>query len=95
MTTTSDDVLWMLAENDGNYIVIDLTGRPRVVMKDRKGREICTVPQSQFDNLRFYHSFIECVGGKWRLNDAGKVAARLANGDRLLMGLRPWERAGP
>jgi hypothetical protein len=46
-----------------------------------EGREICTVPQSQFDNLRFYRSFLECVGGKWRLNDAGKVAARAANGD--------------
>jgi len=26
--------------------------------------------------LRFYHSFLECAGGKWRLNDAGKAAAR-------------------
>jgi hypothetical protein len=79
--TATIDVLRTLAEDDGNYIVIDVTGRPRVVMKDRRGREICTVPQSQFDNLRFWQLFLECVGGKWRLNDAGKVAARLANGD--------------
>ena len=52
MTTTSD-VLRKLAEEDGNHIVLDLDGKPRVVMKDGKGREICTVPQSHFDNLRF------------------------------------------
>jgi hypothetical protein len=82
MTTTSD-VLRKLAEDDGNHIVLDLAGKPRVVMKDRKGREICTVPQSHFDTLRFAHTFLERVGGKWRLNAAGKAAARSAHGDRL------------
>jgi hypothetical protein len=73
MATTSD-VLRKLAEDDGNYIALDLTGTPRLVMKDSKGQEICTVPQAHFDNLS-EHSFLERVSGKWRLNDAGKAAA--------------------
>jgi hypothetical protein len=74
MTTTSD-VLRKLAEDDGNYIVRDLTGTPRLVMKDAKGADICAVPEAHFDNLR-EHSFLESVDGKWRLNDAGKAAVR-------------------
>jgi hypothetical protein len=34
--TATIDVLRTLAEDDGNYIVIDVTGRSRVVMKDRR-----------------------------------------------------------
>lgn len=79
--TTTDDVLRRLAEDAGNHIEIDLSGKPRVVMKDGKGREICTVPQSHFDSLRFGHPFLERVGGKWRLNAAGKAAARAGNDD--------------
>ncbi len=80
--TTTDDVLRKLAEEAGNHIVIDVSGKPRVVMMDGKGREICTVPQSHFDSLRFGHPFLERVGGKWRLNAAGKAAARSASGDK-------------
>jgi hypothetical protein len=74
MTTTSD-VLRKLAEDDGNYLVRDLTGTPRLVMKNGEGGEICTVPEAHFDNLR-EHSYLERVGDKWRLNDAGKAAGK-------------------
>ncbi len=73
MTTTSD-IMRKLAEDD-NYIERDLTGTPRLVMKNGEGGEICTVPEAHFDNL-CEHSYLERVGGKWRLNDAGKAAAR-------------------
>jgi len=71
---TTSDVLQKLAEDEGNHIVRDLTGAPRLVMRDGKGVEICTVPEQQFDNLR-EHLFLERVVGKWRLNDAGKATA--------------------
>ena len=74
MTTT--DVLRQLAKDDGNYIARDLTtDLPRLVMRDSNGDEICTVPDELFDVLR-EHWYLECVNGKWRLNDAGNAAAR-------------------
>jgi hypothetical protein len=74
MKTTSD-VMRKLAEDDGNYIALDLTGTPRLVMRDGKGEEICTVSQVHFDSLR-EHWYLEQMNGKWRLNDAGKAAAK-------------------
>lgn len=71
----TSDVLRKLAEDDGNYIALDLTDAPRLVMRDSEGGEICTVPQGHFDGLR-EHWYLESVNGKWRLNDAGKAAAR-------------------
>jgi hypothetical protein len=69
MTKTSD-VRRKLAEDYGNYIERDLRNTPRLVMRDSKGEEICTVPEAHFDNLR-EHWLLECVNGKWRLNNAG------------------------
>jgi hypothetical protein len=37
--------------SDGNYIALDLTGTPRLVMKDSKDQEICTVPQAHFGSV--------------------------------------------
>jgi hypothetical protein len=74
MTTTSG-VLRKLAEDDGNYIELDLSATPRMVMKDINGQVICTVPNVQFDDLRD-HSYLEQVNNKWRLTHAGKKAAR-------------------
>ena len=71
MSTTSD-VMRELAK-DENYIVRDLTGTPRLVMKDGNGKEICTVLEDEFDALRA-QSFLKLVLGRWRLNDAGKSA---------------------
>ncbi len=82
MTTTSD-VLRKLAEDNGNYLARDLTGTPRLVMKNSEGEEICTVSEAHFDNL-CDHSYLERVGDKWRLTDAGKAAARRLNGDSPL-----------
>ncbi|MGB8632083.1 MAG: hypothetical protein WCD69_22345 [Xanthobacteraceae bacterium] len=72
--TTASDVLRKLAEDDGNYIALDLSGSSRLVMKDGNGREICTVPQAHFDSLRA-EWFLDRVDRKWRLNESGKKAA--------------------
>jgi hypothetical protein len=78
--TTISDILQKLAENDANYIVLDLSGPPKMMMKDGKGREICVVQQALFDELRFRSGFLKRVGDKWYLNDAGKAAAHPPNG---------------
>jgi hypothetical protein len=78
--TTASDVLRKLAESDYcieldlTRFVLDLTSTPRLVMKDSQGNEICAVPQVHFDNL-CSQSYLVCVGGEWRLSDAGKAAA--------------------
>jgi hypothetical protein len=74
MTTTSD-FLRKLAEGDGNNIERDLTNTPRLVLRNGKGKEICTVPEAHFDNL-LEQGYLKRVNGKWRLNDAGKAAAK-------------------
>ncbi|MDE2285781.1 MAG: hypothetical protein KGK33_14315 [Hyphomicrobiales bacterium] len=79
---TIDNILQKLAENDGNYIVLDLSGPPRMMMKDGKGRDIGTVQQALFDELRFRSAFLKRAGDKWCLSEAGKAAARPPNGGR-------------
>ena len=72
--TTTSDVLRMLAAGDYR-IVRDFTeSRARLVVKDRQGAEICTLPDAHFDNL-CGQFFLERVAGEWRLTDAGKRAA--------------------
>lgn len=73
--TTTTDVLRKLAEDNGNYIALDLGSTRRLVMHNGDGKEICTVPGVHFDNLRELR-YLEDVDGKWHLNDAGKVAAK-------------------
>jgi hypothetical protein len=79
---TTNDVMQKLAEDDSNYIVVEFTRPPRLVMKNGRGREICTVPQALFDDLRFRSAFLTREGDKWHLSDAGWAAARSANSDK-------------
>jgi hypothetical protein len=80
---TTSDLIQKLAEGDGIHVERDLTGAaPRLVMKDGKGKEICTVLETQLDDL-CRQSYLERVEGKWRLSADGKAAGeRLAKRHR-------------
>jgi hypothetical protein len=74
---TTGEILRMLA--DGDYRIIrSFTGdRAILLVKDKQGAEICTLPDAHFDNL-CGQSYLERIGKEWHLSDAGKRAAARA-----------------